>query len=104
MCFFRRFLTCDRAKMFYAPRTMTTATSNTIDQGHTPQSLRHLRGYSETDLADRAEVSRNVVRRIEAGRRGVTLKNVAKVAKSLRLTTSELVAAMERTTGWRRAS
>lgn len=90
--------------MIYAPRTMTTSTSNVVDQGHTPQSLRVLRGYTETSLASRARVSRNVVRRIEAGRTGVTLASVAKVAKSLRLTTSELVAAMERTAGWKRAS
>lgn len=83
---------------------MTTSISDATNAGHTPTSWMALRGYTETALATRAKVSRNVVRRIKACRRGVTLESVARVAKSLRLTTSELVASMERTPEWRRAS
>lgn len=44
---------------------------------------RKLRGLTEAQLADRAGVSRGTVRRLENGSGGVSLENVARIARAL---------------------
>lgn len=84
---------------------MTTPTSIPIaDLGHTPESLRALRGFSAAYLAERAKVGRSTVARIENGETTVNLGKVAKVAAVLRVTTSELVTAMANVKPSRRSS
>jgi transcriptional regulator with XRE-family HTH domain len=44
---------------------------------------RKLRGLTQAQLADRADVSRGVVRRIEAGDGGVSVENLLRVLRAL---------------------
>lgn len=44
---------------------------------------RRLRGITQAQLADRAGVSRGVVRRLEAGDGGVSLENVLRILRAL---------------------
>jgi transcriptional regulator with XRE-family HTH domain len=44
---------------------------------------RRLRGLTQAQLADRAGVSRGVVRRLEAGDGGVSVENLARILRAL---------------------
>jgi transcriptional regulator with XRE-family HTH domain len=44
---------------------------------------RKLRGVTQTQLADRADISRGVVQRLEAGDGGVSIENLLRVLRAL---------------------
>lgn len=49
------------------------------------------KGLSQEELADEAGIHRTYVGMIERGQKNVTLKNLKKLAKALKLTLEELV-------------
>jgi len=62
------------------PAAVARALSTTGDHF---SSWRKLRGLTETQIADRAGVSRGTVRRLEGGGGGVSLENVLRIARAL---------------------
>jgi transcriptional regulator with XRE-family HTH domain len=58
--------------------------------GERIRALRTAKGYSQEELAFRAEVHRTYLGGIERGERNPSLKNIAAIAKALDTTLSEL--------------
>jgi transcriptional regulator with XRE-family HTH domain len=59
--------------------------------GRRIRALRAARGWSQTDLADHADVDRAYVGGVEIGQRNVTLRNLLRFARAFRISLSELV-------------
>jgi transcriptional regulator with XRE-family HTH domain len=57
--------------------------------GSTLRKLREDRGYSQEELAERAELHRNYVGGVERGERNVGLENIVKLAKALSVSPRE---------------
>ena len=64
--------------------------------GHRVQNLRDLRGWSLQDLADRLELDPTQLGRIERGDLDLTLSTLEEIADSFEVTTSDLLAGIER--------
>jgi transcriptional regulator with XRE-family HTH domain len=60
--------------------------------GSTLRRLREERGYSQEELAERADLHRNYVGGVERGERNVGLENIVKLAKALSVPPQELFA------------
>ncbi len=58
--------------------------------GSTVRQLREERGYSQEELAERADLHRNYIGGIERGERNVALENIVKLAKALSVSPKEL--------------
>jgi len=58
--------------------------------GNTLRQLRDERGYSQEELAERAELHRNYVGGVERGERNVALENIVKLAKALSVPPGDL--------------
>lgn len=56
------------------------------------RSLREERGFSQEELAERADLHRNYVGGVERGERNVGLENIVKLAKALSVSPKELFA------------
>ena len=59
--------------------------------GQRVKRYRQLRGISQEDLADLADLHRNYVSQIECGRRNLSLLNILKLARALRIPASKLI-------------
>ncbi|MCC6526761.1 MAG: helix-turn-helix transcriptional regulator [Polyangiaceae bacterium] len=59
--------------------------------GRRIRSLRHERGLSQEELADRAELHRTYVGGIERGERNPTVRNLAAMARALGVSLSTLL-------------
>jgi len=68
-------------------------TSITAQFGASVRSLRFRLGISQEELAERADLHRTYIAGIEAGGRNITLKNIDKLARALKVSTSDLLAA-----------
>ncbi len=54
------------------------------------RELRHIRNYSQEELAFRCNVSKNYISDIERGQRNVSLKAIEKIARGLEVEIYEL--------------
>jgi transcriptional regulator with XRE-family HTH domain len=54
------------------------------------RALREERGYSQEELAERANLHRNYVGGVERGERNVGLENIVKLARALSVRTKDL--------------
>lgn len=52
--------------------------------------LRNEIGISQEELADRAEIDRTYITSVECGKRNISIVNIEKIAKALRVTLSKL--------------
>lgn len=59
--------------------------------GNKVKELRQLRKFSQEDLALEAELDRTYINSIEKGKRNVSLVNIEKIAKALKVKTKELL-------------
>ena len=59
--------------------------------GHRVRRFRIERRLSQEDLADLAELHRNYISQIECGRRNLSLLNILKLARALKLPASKLI-------------
>ncbi len=59
--------------------------------GRRLKTLREARDMSRAELAERAGITREYVRRLEAGLQDPTLGTLQKIAKALKTTVAELV-------------
>ena len=62
----------------------------TIRFGKTLREHREAKGYSQEELAERADLHRNYVGSVERGERNVALENIVKLAKALSLPSRDL--------------
>ena len=60
--------------------------------GATLRRFRDERGYSQEQLAERADLHRNYVGGVERGERNVALENIVKLAKALSISPADLFA------------
>jgi transcriptional regulator with XRE-family HTH domain len=60
--------------------------------GSTLRRFREERGYSQEELAERADLHRNYVGGVERGERNIGLENIVKLAKALSVSPKELFA------------
>lgn len=58
--------------------------------GDRVRALRKARGYSQEDLADHADLHRTYIGSIERGEQNVSIDNIARIAKALKVSISEL--------------
>ena len=63
--------------------------------GQCVRKHRDAKGFSQETLAEKADLDRTYISDIERGRRNPGIKNVAKLAKALGLTTAELCKGVE---------
>jgi len=71
-------------------RIMPVKDRTLVSFGQNVARIRDQRGYSQDKLAEKADLDPTYISDIERGRRNPGIKNVAKLAMSLGLTTSEL--------------
>lgn len=62
--------------------------------GTAVRALREERGYSQEELAERANLHRNYVGGVERGERNVGLENIVKLAQALSVRTKDLFESM----------
>lgn len=62
--------------------------------GDVIREFRKERGYSQEELADRAELHRTYIGMIERGEKNVTLESISKLAKALNVTIPQLLKKM----------
>ena len=62
-----------------------------VQFGQRVKHYRSLRGISQEDLADLADLHRNYVSQIECGRRNLSLLNILKLARALKVPASKLI-------------
>jgi transcriptional regulator with XRE-family HTH domain len=62
-----------------------------VQLGKRIRSMREERGISQEALADLADIHRNYISQIEGGKRNLSLYNVVKLARALRVSPSKLV-------------
>ena len=62
-----------------------------VQFGQRVQRFRRQRGISQEDLADLASLHRNYISQIECGRRNLSLLNILKIARALKLPASKLI-------------
>ncbi|MBB5346242.1 helix-turn-helix domain-containing protein [Tunturibacter empetritectus] len=62
----------------------------TIRFGKTLREYREAKGYSQEELAERADLHRNYVGSVERGERNLALENIIKLAKALSLPSRDL--------------
>lgn len=58
--------------------------------GKAVRGLREQRGYSQEELAERADLHRNYIGGVERGERNVGLENIVKLARALSVRTKDL--------------
>jgi transcriptional regulator with XRE-family HTH domain len=61
-----------------------------IKTGNKIKKVRETKGISQKDLAFEADLDRSYIASIETGKRNVSLINLEKIAKALKITLSEL--------------
>ncbi len=59
--------------------------------GATIRDLRRTLGYSQERLAEKAELHRTYIGGVERGERNVSLENIVRLARALRVTPSQLL-------------
>lgn len=59
--------------------------------GHRVRRFRTQQHLSQEDLADLAELHRNYISQIECGRRNLSLLNILKIARALKVPASKLI-------------
>ncbi len=59
--------------------------------GRRVRERRHALGLTQQELADRAGLHRSYIGQIELGKRNVTLKSVAKIARALQVDIASLL-------------
>ena len=64
--------------------------------GHTIRRLRKDAGYSQESFADRCRVHRTYMGAVERGETNISLDNIERIARGLRLTPAQLLAEAER--------
>jgi transcriptional regulator with XRE-family HTH domain len=62
-----------------------------VQMGTTLRRLRRKRGLSQAELADKADLSREYVNKLEAGRHDPPLSTILALAKALRVRASRLL-------------
>jgi len=58
--------------------------------GKTLREFREAKGFSQEELAERADLHRNYVGSVERGERNVALENIVKLAKALAVSSRDL--------------
>lgn len=66
-----------------------------ISFGRNVRRYRELLDFSQEILAEKASLDQTYISGIENGKRNPGIKNVAKIAKALKITTSELCAGVD---------
>ena len=64
--------------------------------GHAIRRLRKDAGYSQESFADRCGVHRTYMGSVERGETNISLDNIERIARALRLTSAQLLAEAER--------
>lgn len=59
--------------------------------GERVKAVRQEQGLSQEDLADQADLHRNYISQIECGRRNLSLLNILKLARALKVPASKLI-------------
>ena len=67
-----------------------------ISFGRAVRAVRARNGLSQEELADRAGIHRTYIGDVERGKRNIALVNMKRIADSLGITLSSLIAKMER--------
>jgi transcriptional regulator with XRE-family HTH domain len=62
-----------------------------VQLGKRIRALREERDISQEELAGRADIHRNYMSQIEGGKRNLSLYNVVKIARALRVSPSKLL-------------
>jgi transcriptional regulator with XRE-family HTH domain len=71
--------------------TMASMISPLLQFGRRVQKLRKGRKLSQENLAELADLHRNYVSQIECGRRNVSLLNILKIGRALKVRASKLI-------------
>jgi len=58
--------------------------------GEIVRDLRKAKGFSQEELADKADLHRTYIGMIERGEKNLTLVNICKIAQALKISLSEL--------------
>ena len=72
-------------------RTINGMKNPLLQFGERVKKVRLEQGISQEDLAERAELHRNYVSQIECGRRNLSLLNILKLARALKVSASSLI-------------
>jgi len=72
-------------------RTINGMKNPLLQFGERVKKVRLDQGISQEDLAERAELHRNYVSQIECGRRNLSLLNILKLARALKVPASSLI-------------